>query len=77
MSAIVHIRKSVFDVSQAQFARIAGTTQGSVSRWERGEQEPGHSEMERIRAEAMRRGLDWDDRWFFEPPVTPTQAGAA
>lgn len=68
MKPIEHIRRDVFAVSQVQFAEIAGTTQPSVSRWERGVQEPCHSEMERIRLAAVRRGLRWNDRWFFEMP---------
>ena len=68
MKPIEHIRRVVFDVSQVAFAEIAGTTQPSVSRWEQGLQEPSHSEMERIRVEATSRGIQWDDRWFFELP---------
>lgn len=68
MSPIKHIRKNLFDVSQAVFGEIAGTTQASVSRWETGELHPSHVEMSRIRDEAARRGLAWDDRWFFESP---------
>lgn len=73
MRAIEHIRRNVFDVSQAAFGQIAGTTQASVSRWERGEQEPGITEMSKIRLEARTRGLPWDDRWFFELPSQPTE----
>jgi transcriptional regulator with XRE-family HTH domain len=69
MKPIEHIRKSLFEVSQTVFAEIAGTTQASVSRWEQGAQEPSHSELERIRNEAIQRGIDWDDRWFFETPT--------
>jgi transcriptional regulator with XRE-family HTH domain len=68
MSPIEHIRREVFQVSQAVFGEIAGTTQASVSRWEAGDQEPGLEEMARIRAEAHRRQIAWDDRWFFEAP---------
>jgi transcriptional regulator with XRE-family HTH domain len=68
MTPIEHIRKSVFKVSQAELASFAGTTQASVSRWEGGTQEPSREEMANIRAEAAQRGLDWDDRWFFEVP---------
>jgi transcriptional regulator with XRE-family HTH domain len=68
MKPIEHIRKSIFDVSQTAFGEIAGTTQASVSRWEQGIQEPSQSEMERIRSEAALRGIEWDDRWFFEVP---------
>jgi transcriptional regulator with XRE-family HTH domain len=74
MSPIKHIRKNLFDVSQAVFGEIAGMTQASVSRWETGEQTPSHTEMSRIRDEAKRRGLRWDDLWFFEPPSSTEAA---
>ena len=74
MLPIEHIRKVRFQVSQAVFATIAGTTQASVSRWERGIQAPDLDEMGRIRQGAVERGIAWDDRWFFEPP---TEASAA
>lgn len=73
---IERIRKTIFDVNQAQFGEIAGTTQASVSRWENGQQEPSLGEMDRIRAAAVDRGLRWDDRWFFEP-APATEAGAS
>jgi transcriptional regulator with XRE-family HTH domain len=65
---IEHIRRVVFDVSQSEFAEIAGTTQPSVSRWEQGVQAPDQLEMERIRRAAIQRRLEWDDRLFFEIP---------
>ena len=70
MRPIEHIRKEVFSVSQAVFAEIAGTSQGSVSRWEKGDQDPDLTEMEKIRECARERGIDWNDRWFFEIPAT-------
>lgn len=75
MRAIEHIRRNVFKVTQTTFSAIAGTTQTSVSRWENGEQEPGLEELARIRDEAQRRQLDWDDRLFFEAPAAPQPAG--
>lgn len=75
MRAIEHIRKNIFQVSQAVFGEIAGTTQASISRWENGEQEPGLEEMARIRGKARDEGIEWDDRWFFEAPSE--HAGAA
>lgn len=68
MSAIRHIRTDLFKVSQAAFAVIAGTNQSAVSRWENNSSEPDRDELARIRAEALRRGLAWDDRLFFEAP---------
>lgn len=69
MNQIEHIRKSVFRISQAAFAEIAGTTQASVSRWENGDQVPDHAKMARIRSEALKRGLTWSDAWFFDYPA--------
>lgn len=66
---IENIRRVVFGISQIEFAEIAGTTQSSVSRWEQGLQAPDLAEMERIRKAAVKRGLTWDDRLFFEVPA--------
>jgi transcriptional regulator with XRE-family HTH domain len=82
MTPLEYIRKLIFKASQSAFGEIAGTTQASVSRWENGELEPGHSEMARIRAAANERGIDWDDRLFFELPTAleltePSKTGGA
>jgi transcriptional regulator with XRE-family HTH domain len=80
MRPIEHIRRNVFRLKQGPFAEIAGTTQPSVSRWERGEQNPDAAEMARIRDAAREQGLEWDDSLFFEVPPTetpqPAQASA-
>lgn len=67
MTAIRHIRKMIFNVNQAEFAAIAGVAQATVSRWENGVS-LSLDEMKAIREAAMQRGLNWDDRWFFEGP---------
>lgn len=72
MSAIRHIRKQVFKVRQAEFAAIAGVTQATVSRWERGGA-PSLEEMQRIREAAAARRLRWQDKWFFEMPSPAPQ----
>ena len=74
MSAISSIRKEILGVSQAALAEIAGVTQPTVSRWERGELSPSLEEMERIRDYAQQRGLAWSDSWFFDPPATVQEA---
>ncbi|MDR6953819.1 putative transcriptional regulator [Ancylobacter sp. 3268] len=68
MNQMLLIRKSVLDVSQAALAAIAGTSQATVSRWEKGDLHPDRSQMALIRAEALKRGLQWNDAWFFEAP---------
>ena len=73
MKAIEHIRKHIFKTTQGAFGEIAGTTQASVSRWENGTQEPSQSEMESIRNGARDRGIQWDDRLFFEVPNTDVE----
>ncbi len=64
-----NIRCNVFQITQAAFAAIAGTTQASVSRWESGEQQSDYTEMYRIRQAARDRKLAWNDDLFFEIPA--------
>lgn len=77
MTSLRHIRKSIFAVTQAEFARIAGVTQATVSRWERGELTPNLGEMQKIRTEALARNLEWRDTLFFARPPEPVDAGRA
>jgi transcriptional regulator with XRE-family HTH domain len=72
MSPLLHIRKNVLGVTQVEMAAIAGVRQATVSRWETDRLQPGHEQMAAIRAEAIRRGVAWDDALFFAAP-----AGAA
>lgn len=70
MNQIRHIRKSVFGLSQVDFAALMPpVAQGTVSKWENGELEPSRDEMAQIRSAAIERGLAWDDAWFFEAPA--------
>ncbi|WP_185982841.1 helix-turn-helix domain-containing protein [Aureimonas mangrovi] len=74
MRPITFIRTDVFKETQKAFGRIAGVSQGTVSRWEAGDLAPAQAEMIRIRNAAIRLGLPWDDAWFF---VLPTRQLAA
>lgn len=67
MSAIRHIRLKVFQATQADFAALAGVSQGTVSRWENGTA-LSLDEMKAIRKAAAERGIMWNDAWFFETP---------
>lgn len=68
MNAVEHIRRNVLGLSQEAFSKVAGVSQPTVSRWERGELEPGRDEMSLIRSKAIELGKAWDDSWFFEVP---------
>lgn len=71
------LRKRVFGISQAELAAIAGTSQGTVSKWEAGELEPDRRQLALLRDAARERGLEWSDAWFFEPaPAEPAEARA-
>lgn len=74
MSPILQVRKRVFGISQAELAAIAGTSQGTVSKWEAGELEPDREQLGLIRSAALARGLEWSDAWFFEPAPSEVHA---
>ena len=69
MSRLLRVRKDILGVTQSEIASITGATQATVSRWEKGELEPDRRQLDAIRTEAQRRGIAWDDRWFFEAPA--------
>ena len=70
MTALRHIRCTILHLTQAELAQVVGTTQATVSRWERGELEPSLSELASIRAYAKGRGCAWSDAWFFDHALT-------
>lgn len=68
MNPVTHIRRQVFGCeTQEAFAAVIGTTQATVSRWERWGRIPGHKQPV-IRDAAAKSGFPWDDRWFFTAP---------
>jgi len=68
MNTVLHLRKNVLKLSQAELAEVAKTTQATVSRWENGELSPDLDQLTRLREEVITRKLTWDDAWFFEAP---------
>jgi transcriptional regulator with XRE-family HTH domain len=74
MTPMRHIRKQVLGLTQAEMAALTGARQATVSRWERGELEPDRDQMIRIRNEAVRRKLAWNDSWFFGAPTNAADA---
>jgi DNA-binding transcriptional regulator YiaG len=67
MTPIRYIRENVFRLNVADFAKIIGVGQGSVSRWEFGAQ-PTARAMAKIRLAAQNSGHVWNDSLFFEVP---------
>lgn len=55
MNTIRKVRKELLNVSQAELAEMAGVTQSTVSRWERGELSPTLDEVARIIAASAGR----------------------
>jgi transcriptional regulator with XRE-family HTH domain len=77
MSTIRYIRQQVLKITQAEMASIAGVEQPTVSRWERDVHQPSLHHLNRIRTEALRRSLKWDDRWFFVATGAEKRGSAA
>lgn len=71
MNPILYIRTQILGFRQAEFARLVGVSQGTVSKWESGELEPDRNKLSLIRDEVIAREKPWDDRWFFEAPAEP------
>lgn len=72
MQPLEYIRREVFRVTQTEMAKIADTTQATVSRWENGELEPDRDQLVMIRNEALKREKEWSDHLFFEVPLAPS-----
>ncbi|PZM07601.1 helix-turn-helix domain-containing protein [Rhizobium tubonense] len=77
MRSISFIRTRVFNQTQASFAKLAGVTQGTVSKWEAGTLAPSQAEMVRVRTAAIRLAIPWDDEWFFVVPKWAADAEAS
>lgn len=67
MNTLKFIRTKIFNVSsQSDFAIEIEVAQSTISRWENGAA-PSLDEMQKVRSAAQKRGLPWNDSWFFEP----------
>ena len=63
-----YVRLAVFRCSTiSDFAREIGANRVNASRWESWGHFP-YSAMLKIRKLAKKRGLNWDDSYFFEVP---------
>jgi transcriptional regulator with XRE-family HTH domain len=68
MNLMAYLRETVLGVTQVEMARITGASQATVSRWERGEQNPDVQHVAKVREAAIGRNVPWDDTWVFEVP---------
>lgn len=73
MKPIEFIRTQVFKQPQTTFAKLAGVSQGTISKWEAGKLAPSQDEMNKIRSAAIRLAIEWEheawqDEWFFVVP---------
>lgn len=55
-------------LTQGQLATVVRKTQPTVCRWEKGDLDPDRADLQRIRTYAASQNIEWDDRWFFDPP---------
>lgn len=73
MNTVKYIRKNIFKVTQSDFADLVGVTQATVSRWEKDNEtaSPSLIDMRAIREAAQKRGIRWNDTYFFTalPPM--------
>lgn len=67
-SPIRWIRRQVFGVTQDELATIGGVSRPRVSRYETLADAPPYEFLQRVRQEAMRRGVAFSGDWFFAVP---------
>ena len=65
---VLKFMRKTLGMRATDLASLLGVTPETVSRWETGELEPDREQMDLIRQAALERGLEWNDRWFFETP---------
>jgi hypothetical protein len=69
-----HVRICVFQMKQIDYAEMLGLEQAAVSFWETQGRFGSFESMVKVRTEALKRGISWNDLWFFEvPPDAPKE----
>jgi transcriptional regulator with XRE-family HTH domain len=69
MSTIKHIRLTIFQMDQKEFAKAVGVNQSTVSKWERGATLTLKNVVG-LRRAAIDLGLPWSDELLFSEPDT-------
>ena len=77
MNVWERVRKTLFGVSQADFAGLLNVHQSTVSRWERDELTPSVDELASIRQLAHDREIEWSDKWLFDTLQDPSGSAPA
>ena len=65
MSAIKAIWDGLGVKTQVELAELAQCNQGVVSKWLSGRYQPDLHTLLRLRKNAIKRRLPWDDKWIF------------
>lgn len=57
-------------INQIEAAKILGRSQPTISKWLNGKNngEPTISDLQKLRAEFARRGIEWDDKYIMGAP---------
>lgn len=55
-------------INQVETARITGKSQAAVSKWVHGHHDMTVSDLQKLHAEFVRRGIEWrDEFWTIKP----------
>ena len=65
ITPLKHIRTEILKLSQSEMATELSVDQSAISRWDSGETKPSFAQMEAIRKLAKKRGVPWNDSFFF------------
>ncbi len=68
MESMRYVKEVVLQCSNTEIARITGVSRMTVKKWLDGAFTPNFEYIMKLRAEIIRRKLDWNDTYWFDPP---------
>jgi transcriptional regulator with XRE-family HTH domain len=68
MNGIKFAQKCVLRCSQVEFGNLVGASRSTVANWISGKTSPTFHHIQAARDEIIKRGLPWNDSWWFDPP---------